>query len=243
MDTLQDESFLWFPGWGGNAYGLMPIVEQLPDGLHYLVDPKSTDLETLSITTWVREVFSKIPSNKKWNVVGFSMGGLLAQEFVKLFPDNVKSLHLVCTNVGAKDNPYAINPETLKRWFSTAIELSDPLERVLQPCFTQNSIANGTYQKYLQYLKDDLNPVSPKIPRAQHRVVLQYNTRDFVSDIRVPTFVYLGKDDQVVPRDASLELFNSIDHSILYEIDGGHFCMLENFDQFEKYFTEALLSL
>ncbi|MCO4784084.1 MAG: alpha/beta hydrolase [Candidatus Cloacimonetes bacterium] len=243
MDALQDESFLWFPGWGGNAYGLLPIVEQLPYGLHYLVDPKSTDLDNLSIETWVEEVFSKIPNNKKWNVIGFSMGGLLAQEFVNKYSNHVKSLHLVCTNTGAKDNPGAINSETLKRWFSSAPELSDPLERVLQPCFSQKSLDDGTYLNYLQYLKADHNPVSPKIPRAQHTVVLQYNTRHFVSSIQTPTFIYVGQEDQVVPRAASLELLNSIHGSVLHEIEGGHFCMLESFEQFEGLLTKSLLSL
>ncbi|MCJ8346893.1 alpha/beta hydrolase [bacterium] len=243
MSVLQDESFVWFPGWGGNSYGLLPIVERLSSGMHYLIDPKSSDLENLNITDWVKEAFSKLPSGRKWHVMGFSMGGLLAQEFAKLFSSHVKSLHLLCTNTGAKDNPMALRPETLTRWFSTAKELSDPLERILRVCFTEESIQNGTYDQYISYLRQDENPVSPKITRAQHLTVLQYSSRDFIKSIILPTFVYVGKHDQVVPREASLELYNSIDGARLIELDGGHFCILEKVKDFENYLIQAIQSI
>ncbi|PCJ16503.1 MAG: hypothetical protein COB02_16080 [Candidatus Cloacimonadota bacterium] len=239
MDKLQGESFIWFPGWGGNSYGLLPIVEKLSFGLHYLVDPKSTDLESLTIETWVSEIFKKLPSNRKWNVMGISMGGLLAQEFTKQFPSHVKSLHLLCTNTGGKNNPYALNPETLKRWFSQSDDISDPLDRILRVCFTQDSIDSEVYQNYLSYLRKDPSPVVPKISRAQHRAVLEYSSRSFLSSIDAPTFIYIGEKDEVVPLDASLELLSSIKGSHLFKIDGGHFFFLEKSEVFENHLIKS----
>jgi pimeloyl-ACP methyl ester carboxylesterase len=180
----------------------------------------------------------------KVDIIGFSLGSLVAQEVAYMYQDKVNHLILYGSMCGGKD---AIPPSAALQNFTNALQ---------NPDRTNNTSDNETYS----VLDDVLFPPkwmleNPdyliKIPRQGVSINASDATKllgafmswtqtescDKLSDIQVPTLVIVGTEDSVTSPGNSLNLVDGIPGAWLVQIkDGGHGVMF----QYPEVFTNAV---
>ena len=162
----------------------------------------------------------------KANVMGASMGGLIAQELAINHPEKVNRLVLACTFArlamadpeGAKstDTP----EERQKRVLSLAY--NKPFYRFFY----------GTLAKFRSIPQD--SPEAMGI-EGQNAAVSTHDTVDRLASIRAPALVIVGTGDRLVSPSASEFLAGKIPDARLVKIEGGsHVFNVENKNEFNR---------
>jgi 3-oxoadipate enol-lactonase len=169
------------------------------------------------------------------NVLGTSLGGMVAQEFALAFPERVERLVLVCTTPGgARAFPM---PEQTVRLMQEAASL--PPELALRR-FVENALANGSLADEIYRLRLE-NPPDPAGWLAQASAGAAFDAYDRLGGLGAPTLVLHGTSDTVVDvrnadllgsliPDARIELFDG----------GGHLFFWEQPDRFAAAVKEFL---
>ena len=147
----------------------------------------------------------------KADVVGVSMGGMIAQYLAADFPEKVGKLVLTVT--AARPNP--ILEESVREWISLA-ELGD------HAAFMDSNVKKIYSDDYYRK-KRQLIPLVGKLtkPKSYERfftqagACLSHDAFDRLSQIRVPTLVIGGGKDLVLGGDASREIAAAIPGSEL----------------------------
>ena len=153
------------------------------------------------------------------NVLGYSQGGAIAQQFAHDYPKRVNNLTLACT--------FAYN--MLSRREQLEGKLSPWLVRILGVRqMGKLAIENGGGQHvpretalWLQEIiaaNDKMNMV------AAVRAMLDFDSRTWLHQIRCPTLIISGAEDKAVPLTHAQMLAQGIPNTQLHVIDGaGHF--------------------
>lgn len=137
---------------------------------------------------------------KSAHFLGMSMGSRIAQVIAVKYPEKVKSLIL---NVAA-----ASFPDPLKSITDDSLEYPDLREKML--------LDSGIIfmQKY---------PPNPESFLRQVKAVRDFDGREQLNQIKVPTLIVNGTKDQFVPMELTEELVAGIEGSKLILIEGDHF--------------------
>ncbi len=174
----------------------------------------------------------------KAHILGFSMGGAVAQEFALKYPARVNKLILVSTAAsfeGATANLVKswvdVRRSNLSReqvvrltanWLYSA-ELLDDAARFEGSI--KNSLANPYAQQDHAFLR-------------QAQAVLAFGAKDRAATIKAPTLVLAGKEDILVPPRRSEKLAALIPGATAQTLSGGHLGIVE----FAPEYNEAILS-
>ncbi len=160
------------------------------------------------------------------DVLGLSLGGLVAQELALLAPRKVRSLVLAATAVRLPGRPR----RALDAWRRLLLAEADPdafrreqLAWVLGPATLED---DAVLDAILGALAGAPAP-SPRGFSAQADACLAHDTRDRAPQIQAPALVLAGKDDALVPLFATEELANLLPRSRLEVHPGGHAFLLE----------------
>jgi 3-oxoadipate enol-lactonase len=130
------------------------------------------------------------------NVLGASLGGMIAQEVALSYPERVRSLVLCCTTAGGPDSVPA------EAWVLEVLQqrASMPVDEGIRASipFTYDP---GTPPERIE---EDLAVRRRTYPsedgyRAQLAAALAHDAHDRVANIAVPTLVVHGENDQLVP--------------------------------------------
>lgn len=173
-------------------------------------------------------------------IVGVSMGGLIAQEMAIEFPERVKKLVLLSTHYGT-----GYWEATKRLWeellFPSAVTLEgmvgEKLRLVVAPAF---------YQRRWEILEQvvRIQCAAPQPPYAflrQLEACKGFTARDRVARITAPTLVLSGTEDRVVPLALTRELARPIPHARFYAIHGaGHLAFIEKADEVNQRILEFL---
>lgn len=177
----------------------------------------------------------------KADVVGWSMGGMIAQELTLLHPEKVGKLMIYASSCGGKES-------------------IPPSQDVLMKAFTISSNSVERIQKILPLLFPDAwrmhNPnYLEKIPRTTEVIpseTLDLQTEaiidwggvcDKLNIITQPTLVVVGTDDVFTPPRNSLLITEKINGSSLVQIrGGGHGLMFQFPETLSKILQTFLLS-
>ncbi|HVA82084.1 MAG TPA: alpha/beta hydrolase [Candidatus Binataceae bacterium] len=136
------------------------------------------------------------------HVYGISMGGMIAQEYTLTYPARVKGLILGCTHCGAAHS-VAANPENIAKLMPQPG--MNPLEAA-QLAFSAvcgkaflNSAAGQ--QTLAARMADSANyPITPAHTyMRQAAAIAGYETFARLGEIKAPTLVIHGDDDNIVP--------------------------------------------
>ncbi|EKD41706.1 MAG: Alpha/beta hydrolase fold protein [uncultured bacterium] len=169
-------------------------------------------------------------------IVGFSMGGYIAQRFIERNPERVLALGLFDTKSGA-DN----NEGRLKRFLA----LKDIRLNGLAP-FAETSILSLFSEKTLHEKQEIVDVVFNMIMNSpQHGVMgtllclaSRYDLTLALSGIKVPTLLLVGEHDVITPPDSMQEMAQSIKGCEIHIVpEAGHMSNLEN----PVFVNEALL--
>jgi pimeloyl-ACP methyl ester carboxylesterase len=177
---------------------------------------------------------------QKAHILGYSMGGMIAQEFALKYPNRVDKLILLATSAG----PDGYTRTIVKNWVNTRrsnmsreqiarnsapfiytselLDDSDRYERAIQ-----NSVSNPYAQQDHAYMR-------------QADAVLNFNTADRLGSIKAETLVVVNREDILVPPRNGKKLNSGISGSKLLELDGAHLGVIEYPNEHNDAFLQFL---
>jgi pimeloyl-ACP methyl ester carboxylesterase len=138
------------------------------------------------------------------DVLGFSMGGLIAQQITLAAPELVRRLVLVGTGPRSGESMASLTPQA-KEIFGTTYDPPDNLWlRVFFAPSESSQAAGRAYLKRFRLRSEGRDPeVNDKVGPAQVEALAKWgaprpNPFDYLSAIRQPTLVINGDDDVIV---------------------------------------------
>jgi pimeloyl-ACP methyl ester carboxylesterase len=168
------------------------------------------------------------------NIVGYSMGGLIAQELVLKNPGRVNKLALCSTFCGGQ---HMIPPgqEVMKILMDSSGGNEGQYKRALSMMFSRDYLdANPDFVERFKerYLRA---PISIKNSVRQFMACAKSSTFDHLKDIKAPTLVITGSDDILIPPQNSRKLAENIPGAKLIEYKGsGHGVISQMRDAYVK---------
>ncbi|MDV2991339.1 MAG: putative non-heme bromoperoxidase BpoC [Chroococcidiopsis sp. SAG 2025] len=175
---------------------------------------------------------------KNCHILGFSMGGKIAQQIALKYPEIVKSLILVTT---AARFPARARYLT-KLWLKMSTEQVSAEIRLQEIClwvFTDEFLADEA--RVTAAINLGLNHPHPQQIQGfsgQVAALLQHDTRGDIERIYAPTLVLIGKDEIFIPLNFSEELAANIPNAELVVSEkGGHNYWME----FPEIFNRAVM--
>src|ERR1700693_3805953 len=141
---------------------------------------------------------------KQVDVLGFSIGGMVAQEITLQAPDLVRRLVLVGTGPRGGESMDTGTPEG-KQIFGSSYEHPDDLW--LRVHFTPSDVSQAAGRKFLKRFRlrtKDRDPeVTEKAALAQRAAIAKWGAKrehawDYLKDIKQPTLVVNGSDDVII---------------------------------------------
>ena len=148
--------------------------------------------------------FIKALGLKQVDVLGFSIGGFVAQEITLQAPDLVRRLVLVGTGPRSGESMDTGTPEG-KQIFGATYEHPDDLW--LRVHFTPSAVSQAAGRKFLQRFRlraKNRDPeVTEKAALAQRTAIAEWGAKrehawDYLKEIKQPTLVVNGSDDVII---------------------------------------------
>lgn len=157
------------------------------------------------------------------HVLGFSMGGMIAQELVLAHPERIRTLTLAGTYCGGQGS--ALMPEESLRKFAGGVISGDRASAVrasweinVSPRFAADELA---WERFRQI--GMRRAVSRQVIMAQNRAIVAHDTSARLAAVRAPTLVVHGEIDAVLPVQNGRRIAELIPGSRLEILDGiGH---------------------
>jgi 3-oxoadipate enol-lactonase len=173
-----------------------------------------------------------------FHLKGVSMGGMIVQEFAIAYPEVLRSVTMACT--------YAAPGEFCSRMFSMWGDLAPS---VGVPFVMRDVTLWAFTVPFFEERTDDLRefeagmaeltmPVDAYL--SQLNVIQQHDTTDRLASIATPTLVLAGEEDILIPVRLSRRLHDGIPGAQWATVPGGHACLWETPDPFNKAVIEFI---
>lgn len=164
------------------------------------------------------------------HVLGMSMGGMIAQEFALNYPEKTRSLILAVTNCGGREAVPAA-PEVLMTLQGRGIRSPEDAFWAMAPfIYDANTpreiIAEDLAAREGKFVKPE------DFMRQLQAIIFWQGTRSRLSNIKVPTLVLHGKNDQLIPSANAGILADQIPNAELVELENSSHIFMT--DQPEK---------
>jgi pimeloyl-ACP methyl ester carboxylesterase len=166
------------------------------------------------------------------NILGASLGGLIAQEFALDYPEMVDKLILVSTNFGGPNAipmPQETIAESMKRTGDPETDIRNNFKLFTSAEWQQAH--SEIVDEYVQWRVAHPQPIAAY--QRQALSVPAFNAEERVSQIGAPTLIAHGECDRVVPVENARLLAAKIPGSkLLIFPSGGHAFTIEMPEQF-----------
>ena len=166
------------------------------------------------------------------HLLGFSMGGMIAQEYALAYGDDLRSLVLCATY--AEPGPFCLKMFETWEVFARQCGMEATVRDVLLWCFTPAFYED---QAALAKEVDDgvsaLN-LSAESFLSQLVAAQRHDTTDRLSDISVPTLVLAGEEDILIPNRQSRRIHERMRGAEWLTVLGGHVACWEFPDTFNS---------
>ena len=170
---------------------------------------------------------------KKADVLGWSMGGFIAQELALTHPDKVRKLIIYASICGGKESAPP-TPDVLKVFSDQTGTSIDRIKRFMPLLFptewrTQNP-------NYLQNLPAITENIPNETLNLQTQAIINWpGTCNRLNSITQPTLVIVGTDDNLTVPANSLLMTEKISGAWLVQIrGGGHGLMFQSPEEFSN---------
>ena len=171
------------------------------------------------------------------DIIGWSMGGMIAQELALTHPDKVGKLIIYASTCGGKETVQP-NPEIVKTFGNWSGSQSERLQRLVPLLFPEAWLIQNL--GYLQNLPKTSEIVPIETLNQQTKAIINWaGTCGRLNSITQPTLVIIGTNDILTVPVNSLLITDKIPGAILVGIQGGgHGLMF----QYPEKFSMAVLN-
>jgi len=151
-----------------------------------------------SIATMARDAVSVLNAAgaPSAHVLGFSMGGMIAQELALSSPNRVRGLVLGCTSCGGRRSVHA-EPEVRRALFPRPFAPREKIIAGLLPFIYDDQTARDRIEQDLQILRRNPTPRFGFL--EQLLAILSWQSYDRLPRITAPTLVIHGANDRLIP--------------------------------------------
>ena len=166
-------------------------------------------------------------------VVGLSWGGILAQEFYRLYPERPRRLVLAGTYAGWKGSlPESVWKERLASCLLDATGPPEALIAKFLPSVFTDTAPRGLREE-LSAIVSEFHPIGFRLMSLSSA---EMDTRALLPGIEVPTLVLWGEDDRRSPLHVAEQLHAAIPGAELAIIpDAGHLSNMERPEAFNAH--------
>ena len=243
----QGQPLVMIHGWGMHSGVWQPLIKRLSAKyMLYLVDlpgmGNSRPVEPYHLYNLADEVAEVIPGVS--DVLGWSLGGLVAQRIALNQPDRIRRLVLVSATpkfVSTPDWPAGVDPanfsafaESVNHDYKAAI-----LQFLTLQCM-QSSDRRATIKQLRASFDTRPTPTQTTLQRALH-ILLESDLRAEIANIRKPTLLIHGDRDTLTPVQAAHWMMQQLPHGFLRVISGAaHAPFLSHSDQFVEALNQFL---
>jgi 3-oxoadipate enol-lactonase len=168
------------------------------------------------------------------DVVGLSMGGMVALHVALRHPERVRSLVVACTSASASPG--------LMRQRAEAVEagrIESVLQSTLERWFTSAALAQPDHPG-VEYARRRLLADSPGDFAASWRAMAGHDVAERLREIRVPVTAIAGDGDASSPVDALARIAHGVAEGRLVVLTGPHMLQLEEPELFSSAVREHL---
>jgi pimeloyl-ACP methyl ester carboxylesterase len=166
----------------------------------------------------------EILSIERANVLGWSMGGFIAQAFALKYADRINKLALLSTDFGGIEADLA-SPGVWSELIDTSGTPNEQARRLLFLLFP-NDVAESFYREFGDMVAAARAQLSIELLHRQAAAMDAWHRNGVASqlrEIRVPVLVATGTEDIVIPASNALKLVNAIPGAWLAQFPhGGH---------------------
>ena len=170
---------------------------------------------------------------KKAHILGYSMGGMIAQELALAYPEKINGLVLVATDCGISLRIKA-RPE-YSGLFTEMIRLgTTEAKTAAAGCLFAKRTFESRPDIIERYAEVSLRfPAPQKMLEKQWEAITRHDACDQLQNITAPTLVITGSEDVLIPPENSKVLAEQIPHAQVRFIDGGgHLFVVEQPQEF-----------
>jgi len=193
-----------------------PAIRHVYPGFgHRPRDDRPADLDT-----WADEV-AELGDGEPLDLVGISMGSMVAQHLAVRHPGRVNSLLLACTG-GSADPAVALGRA------AAAGGMTGTLDSTLQRWFTAAALAARPEHPGVGYARATLLALDPASWAAGWRAIARHDVLAALGAVTAPTTCIAGRSDQSAPPERVRRLAAAIPGARLEMLDGPHMIHLEN---------------
>jgi 3-oxoadipate enol-lactonase len=177
---------------------------------------------------------------RDFHLMGVSMGGMIAQEYALAYGRDLKSVTLACT-YGSID-----------RFCATMFAMWADLAKAIDVPFVMRDVALWAFTgKFFNERQADAAEFAAAMAAldmkldaylSQLAVIQNHDAIGRVGAIKVPTLVLAGEEDILIPVRLSKQLQEAIPGAQWATTPGGHACMWETPEPFNKIFLDFVRS-
>ena len=243
----QGQPLVMLHGWGMHSGVWQPLIKKLSaQYMLYLVDlpgmGNSRPLEPYHLHALADEVAQVIPGVS--DVLGWSLGGLVAQRIALNQPDRIRRLVLVGSTpcfVNKAGWDAGIEPSNFETF---ANNVNSDYKATIMQFLTLQCMKADDARSTLKQLRASFDtrptPTQTTLQRALH-ILLESDLRDEVANIRKPTLLIHGDRDTLAPVQAAHWMMQQLPHGFLRVISGSaHAPFLSHSEQFTTALNQFL---
>ena len=225
----RGDPLLMIHGWGVNSEIWISLIDELKFFASvYVVDLPgmggSLSISPYTLDNIAKEIKANVPV-KKFNILGWSLGGQVAMSLAIRMPEFVEKLILMSTTpcfVEKKDWPYGVN----KQFFlNFEMEAKQNLNKILMKFFLIQTRGIDDSKNVMSFLKNTFIEISDENKTGMQlalNVLKETDLRDEVKKIDKPTLIITGDKDRLTTLKASIWLHEKIKGATLKKIKGAN---------------------
>ena len=173
-----------------------------------------------------------------FHLMGVSMGGMIGQEYALAYPDDLRSLTLACTY--AAPGPFCSRMFAMWADLAPRLGVSFVMRDVTLWAFTLPFFdeREDELREFEAEMADISMPVAAYL--AQLNVIQAHDATDRLGAVTTATMVLAGEEDILIPTTLSRRLSETIPGAGWQTVPGGHACLWEHPQPFNRAFLDFL---